>query len=255
MLDTVKNALTRKFGPLPAWAWLGILGFGYYYYQKHYGSGAVSGTGTGSVTPTPPTPQDPVTLDPGQSVYDPNTGALDTAPGGDSSGGSNGTDVGSALEDLANAIQGALNQANSPVGTAPSTSSKPKGKRKIKKPKIGKPKVAKPKHPKNKKRPRGKTSISPKTGGRLWGRIAPKGTKRPTSRKSNVTVSDPGFNGNRPVTVNRKTASELRSVSRARDRTKTPATRTVVRQRPIATHAAPRRASAPPSHPARRRHR
>lgn len=92
----IKGALTRKFGPLPAWAWLTIIGVGIWYYRNRVSSS--SGTGTGSVAPAAATPQSPVTLSPGESVYDPNTGQLlggggggDTGTGGGTSGTSGGS--------------------------------------------------------------------------------------------------------------------------------------------------------------------
>lgn len=100
----VKRALTRKFGPLPAWTWALIaLGSLYYYRKYRGGTGVVSGTGTGSVGPAPATPQPQTTLQPGESVYDPNSGSLTTAPGGGSSGG------GSADTTSADALTAAMN--------------------------------------------------------------------------------------------------------------------------------------------------
>lgn len=100
----LKESLTRKLGPLPAWAWLLLFGVGVWYYRNKMNAvtGATSGTGTGSVGPTPTTPQPVTTLDPGQSVYDPNTGGLTTAPGGGLSSGENsgsGTTIGSGGQD------------------------------------------------------------------------------------------------------------------------------------------------------------
>lgn len=106
----LKSALTRKFGPLPAWAWAALLGGAYYFYRKY--SAAASGTGTGSVAPVAPTPQPGQLLQPGESYYDPNTGALTTAPGGgsgsDSSGGG-GTDGSTpSAADIAGAVLAGL---------------------------------------------------------------------------------------------------------------------------------------------------
>jgi hypothetical protein len=83
MVDNIKSALTRKLGPLPAWAWLAVTAIGIWYYRsKTSGSTAAVNTTATSPTFTPPTPQSPVNLGQGESVYDPNTGALVTAPGG-----------------------------------------------------------------------------------------------------------------------------------------------------------------------------
>jgi len=102
----IKKSLTRKIGPLPVWAWA-LFGFaGVWYYRNKLG-GMYSGTGTGSVGPTPTTPQPQTTLQPGESVYDPNTGTLTTAPGSDSltmGGGGSGSDYAQGIKDLADAI-------------------------------------------------------------------------------------------------------------------------------------------------------
>lgn len=121
--NNIKAALTKKYGPAPAWAWLLIFGLGVWYYRRKFGSvtgtSTTSGTGTGSVTPGPG--PDPGTgsqvLQPGESVYDPTAGVLATAPGGGSggaSGGGTGADgvaasgdpaqFANAIDDLANAI-------------------------------------------------------------------------------------------------------------------------------------------------------
>ena len=120
----IKRSLTRKLGPLPAWAWLLLFGVGVWYYRRKMSpaASAYSGTGTGSVAPASGPPQAQVPLEPGQSVYDPNTGALLTAPGGGAAGG--GTDPSSAIDNLANSIADAIAAATaggqvSPGGTTP----------------------------------------------------------------------------------------------------------------------------------------
>src|SRR5215471_857582 len=79
-MSKFKSALTRKFGPLPAWAWA-VIGFiGIWYYRNRIG--AVSGSASNVIGTTGTTSdQPPITLGPGESVYDPNTGTLHTAPG------------------------------------------------------------------------------------------------------------------------------------------------------------------------------
>lgn len=53
MFAEVKKALTRKFGPLPAWAWTAIGGVGLYLYEAHKAnSAATSSTTTADVAPT-----------------------------------------------------------------------------------------------------------------------------------------------------------------------------------------------------------
>lgn len=78
MLTDIRTALTRKFGPLPAWAWLTITAAAVYFYRSRNGGGtAAAAAATSDATPADPsTPQDPVTLGPGESVYNPNTGQL-----------------------------------------------------------------------------------------------------------------------------------------------------------------------------------
>lgn len=114
-MSKVSNALKKKWGPMPAWVWLLSGGLIYYFYRK-YSATAASGTGTGSVAPAPVTPQSPVTLSPGESVYDPNTGTLTNTPlasnpaaVGDLGSGAGGVTSASdplaqSLDDLANAI-------------------------------------------------------------------------------------------------------------------------------------------------------
>lgn len=75
--NKISNALTRKIGPLPAWAWLLGLALVLYYYRKMKG-----GSSSSLSTTAPQDTQSPVTLEPGESVYDPNTGELLTTPYG-----------------------------------------------------------------------------------------------------------------------------------------------------------------------------
>lgn len=74
----IKNALTRKLGPLPVWAWALVAGVLLYYYRNRSGAvGTQSGTGTGSIAPGPGLQP----LLPDQSYYDPATpGQFFTTP-------------------------------------------------------------------------------------------------------------------------------------------------------------------------------
>lgn len=104
-MSDIRTALTRKFGPLPAWAWLTIFGAAVYFYRTRMsggGSGRTLATETKpDIQPTDPvTPQSPVTLQPGESVYDPNTGQL----------------IGTAPEQQ----PGAYPEVTAPLGEAPS---------------------------------------------------------------------------------------------------------------------------------------
>ena len=114
----IKGSLTKKLGPLPAWAWGLVALVGVWWYRNKT-SGTVSGTGTGSVGPAATTPQAQTTLQPGESVYDPNTGTLTTAPGGGSTTGGD-TPGGLSSADINNLISAieAGHQATSPP-TAP----------------------------------------------------------------------------------------------------------------------------------------
>lgn len=82
MIRNIEQSLKNKFGPLPVWAWALITGAGIYVYRARKGaystgSAATDTTsGTAADTGSGTTPQDPVTLQPGESVYDPNTGQL-----------------------------------------------------------------------------------------------------------------------------------------------------------------------------------
>lgn len=103
----LKESLTKKVGPLPIWIWAIIaLLLVWYYRNKLSGGGTLS---TSAVTPADATQQQsPVVLGPGESVYDPNTGQLSSAPG--DTGGSTGGDLATAMEDLAAAMEASLTQ-------------------------------------------------------------------------------------------------------------------------------------------------
>lgn len=103
------ESLKKKLGPLPAWAWLLLLAAVVYFYRKYTATSAATDATAGTAPDaTTATPQDPVVLEPGESVYDPNTGQLlgggsSSSPGdsGAGSGGGNGSagtpgDVGTA---------------------------------------------------------------------------------------------------------------------------------------------------------------
>ena len=76
-VSRVREALTRKLGPLPVLAWALIAGVGLYLYRaRNSAAGPTASTDTNTPNTESTSPQDPVTLQPGESVYDPNTGAL-----------------------------------------------------------------------------------------------------------------------------------------------------------------------------------
>lgn len=121
-MNKIKHALTRKFGPLPAWAWLFVAGATYYFYRK-YTAASSSNTSTTSTTGTGTSSDlSPIDIPPGDSVYDPNTGSLLTAPasGGVSGNGSSTTagssDPSQAIDDLATAITSAIDAIDTQNG-------------------------------------------------------------------------------------------------------------------------------------------
>jgi len=86
-MTKLKQSLTRKVGPLPAWAWAIIAGTALYIYRSRQalasGAGTPASTDANSPGVTDQTGggaggggAEPVTLGPGESVYDPNTGQL-----------------------------------------------------------------------------------------------------------------------------------------------------------------------------------
>lgn len=115
-MDRIKQALTRKIGPLPAWGWLTIILVAVYWYRRHTSSTTTAATATTDTTGSTTTPQDPITLQPGESVYNPNDGSLTTAPGG--GGGSGSGDGGSSGGSGDNSV-------NSGVGDTTGTSNSP----------------------------------------------------------------------------------------------------------------------------------
>jgi hypothetical protein len=92
-MGRIKQALTRKLGPLPAWAWAGVLLGAVLVYRRYTGGGRalVNNTGTPTDNTSAPDRQEPVVLSPGESVYDPNTGQL---LGGGPAGGDGADDGG-----------------------------------------------------------------------------------------------------------------------------------------------------------------
>lgn len=77
-MNRIRGALTRKLGPLPAWVWLAVFAVGVIIYRARANNG-INPVNVSDATPTPTdavSKGDPVTLQPGESVYDPNTGAV-----------------------------------------------------------------------------------------------------------------------------------------------------------------------------------
>lgn len=125
-MGNVKASLKRKFGPLPVWAWALIAGAALYVYRTRRAIGSASNAA--SLDATSPDIQDmsgsrldPVTLEPGQSAYDPNTGQLVSAAPEqmDTSGGAGGAGSdGSALDAGDNTADPAVWSEVNPAATA-----------------------------------------------------------------------------------------------------------------------------------------
>ena len=240
-MTRIKEALTRKFGPLPAWAWLLMLFGAVYYYRKHYGTAATTTASTPTATTNTGSDQPPITLDPGQSVYDPGTGALTTAPGGggstDATGGG-GTGGGGGLPAGSGPADTTLPATQPPFVVRIINGAKPNTHKPVK-PKHG---VKRPNPVKKPGRARSTTAINHKSH-------SPSGGKAKPSVRSRV--------------VTRIGGSHVAGAPRQRP--KMPVTRPVVRQRPVASaspspahqpapHNPPRPSAPPPRNVSRRRH-
>jgi hypothetical protein len=215
-MSNIKDALTRKLGPLPAWAWALVAGIAVYWYRNKGLSLTSSSTTTGgSVTPNSPTPQPITTLAPGESAYDPNTGQLLTSPGGDTTGaGAGGTDIGGSLDSLAQAIEDAIS-AGSGGGDTSTPSGAPAQK-------------AAPKKTPAKKKVKPKKAPKKIKVGSSKGRS--KATHKAPARGKAKTVAHPKA----PVRSRSKTPAPAGKRTTGRIRTKL--TRPVTAQRPQATH-------------------
>lgn len=78
-MSNVQAALTRKFGPLPAWGWAAILAVVVYFYRKRM-AGTSGGSGGGDTSGTNPSYYGPY----GQNAF-----PIDSTGGGTSGGGGN----------------------------------------------------------------------------------------------------------------------------------------------------------------------
>lgn len=77
-MNKLTQSLKRKWGPLPVWAWAAITGAAIFVYRARTSLGGSASTSTTApdVTDQTGSGAEPVTLGPGESVYDPNTGQL-----------------------------------------------------------------------------------------------------------------------------------------------------------------------------------
>lgn len=87
--DKVKAALTRKLGPLPAWAWAGIAAVAFYIYQRRSGSTANT-TAVANPANVPAFGQDPFPITGGSGSGGGSNGGGSGSGGGDGTGGGSG---------------------------------------------------------------------------------------------------------------------------------------------------------------------
>lgn len=249
--NDLKESLTRKLGPLPVWAWALIAGVAVYLYRIRSvggsaltsaltgagasggGSGVDAGNGTGAVGSGGGIGGggDPVTLQPGETVYDPNNGKLVS--------GAPEQQVPPTEPDAPESIVLEEGQAvYDPKSGKLTTNRKPAAPKVVKAKAKAKPRKAKPK-PKNKK-----AVTKPGTG-----------TKHKTKARGRAKIKNP-LRKQKPSTKPPKgrargKGNAAKPVSRVRAHTaRTPA----LRQRPAAprvvNHAAQRTAPHPAPHPA-----
>lgn len=258
--ESIGAALRRKLGPLPVWIWAIFGGAVLYFLRKRGyfgGMGAAQGDTLQPSQANATPPQAQVPLQPGESVYDPNTGSLSTAPGGDS-GGSGGTDVGQAIDDLAAALESGHTTSEKTNPSTPrggvkhsrvtSSHHKPAAKKGSKRAAKQKPahKQAGHKTTAHKpashgavKRPRSKTTQRLVNGGRTASKvgraIGGRATAKPSSAKARVATATPATTVRQRATVGltRQTGPVQHPVSSH------PA-------RSVVTHAAPRPSAPPP---------
>lgn len=101
-MSDIKGALTRKLGPLPAWAWAAVAGVALFLYRRHQGAQAAA---------TDTTPTTSYYGPYGQGAY----GITGAGQGGGTGGGDPGAGTGS----------GAPNITINAPGTVPTTTSPP----------------------------------------------------------------------------------------------------------------------------------
>lgn len=234
-VDTIGAALRRKLGPLPVWIWAIFGGMVVYFLRKrgYFGGGLQEGQTFQPSQANATPPQAQVPLQPGESVYDPNTGALTTAPGGDIGAGT-GNDSAQAIDDLASAIAAGFTthvtvDRTSPRGksskksaAAQKTASAKSQKKAVRaehravqtarrnarkkaghKQKPGHTGTAKTTHPAHTQRPRSEAKHRTVTGGRTTGRKKGSST---TAKKS----SDRSFMGSRAAVATPATTTRQR---------------------------------------------
>lgn len=121
-LDSIKAALTRKLGPLPAWAWAGIAAVGFYIYQRRSGSSNGSNANTAAQNAS-------LANVPGPFGQFPDGGGGSPGGGGDGSGGgsSDGSGAGTSAPGATTPDDVSATPAGtSPTGMGPAGPSAPK---------------------------------------------------------------------------------------------------------------------------------
>lgn len=229
-IETIGAALRRKLGPLPVWIWAIIGGVIVYWMRsKGYFSGVLGSGSTQTGEALQPSqrnatpPQAQVPLQPGESVYDPNTGALSTAPGGDTGIGESsgtGTDPSQSIDDLANAIAAGFTthvvvDRTKPKKTKKSAAKhdkkphKPTKRTATKKPahhqKPGHKGNTKGQHPAHKQRPRSSATHRAANGGRTVVNAGKRAVSPSKSRTAHATAKQ--------VTRQRPTAPMIRKTA------------------------------------------
>lgn len=262
-MSKIGDALKRKWGPLPAWVWLLGGGLIYYFYRRY--SSVSSGTGTGSVAPAAPTPQAPVVLSPGESVYDPNSGALTNTPqasnpatvGGGDGSGSSPPDWNTIAGDIAAAIAANMpaNQtgvdtstqspANSPAGIPAGATALPMNLR------PGAPRLTATgaiRAPFGHNKPRGKAGYTIKGLGRgFWEYVPKRHPKSKGQHNAQAKTSKPIKPGR---TTRPRSTTALRSApAGGRTSARSPARHTVTVNRSVSTRQQPSRARQHPRQP------
>lgn len=255
-MNRLKTSLTRKIGPFAVWVWALIAFVGIYYYRKRF-SAQSSGTGTGSVAQSGPTPgTGEQVLQPGESIYDPTAGTLQTAPGGGGSGSGDNTagDLAAAMDALANAIATGMppqqvdivdttNPGNVPTGTPPGKHGSAKGRSaRAERAAVNRARTLARKDKRNAAKSKGQHNATQKTS-----KYTPQGAKaraRSTAATRNAgggrTKSASKLVGlGAPGTARDRNTRPGQSASRARQPSRTPAVHAVVTQRRPATTPRP----------------
>lgn len=226
MIGEVGSALKRKLGPLPAWAWAGILAGGLIYYRRLKGQQDATGTPTspvGEITDQTAAPS-PTVLQPGETYVPPGFGGI--VPGDDGTGTPAGEEPPAA---------------GTPPGIAPKPKKTPKKKPKKKAKPSGRP--AHPAHVGKAARPRASATVRHVVG------RARTAAKKPVGR-GRVTVAKP--TAKKPAASSERTRT-MPPAPAVRQRPAPPRVTNPVTQRTQANHSSAPAPKAPARAPARRR--